>query len=76
MSSYDINIYPNPASTDLYIEWNTKEVNSISIIDLLGRVLYKIKVDHNSEKVDISELPSGVYMVVINESWKELFVVK
>ncbi|GAB5526083.1 MAG: hypothetical protein Roseis2KO_39550 [Roseivirga sp.] len=52
-------IYPNPASTELYIKGLT-EGEEVQIVDLGGRVILTTTY---KEHLDISQLKSGVYVV-------------
>jgi len=55
-----INIYPNPASSILYIE--TSEIVSVSILSMEGRVLiYK----QEANNIDISSLSNGIYIIQV-----------
>ena len=60
-----LSIYPNPAKEVLNVEFNGVETAEIYIYDLQG---IKIKEVHglnsqSSNAVDISEIPSGIYLV-------------
>jgi PKD repeat protein len=60
-------IYPNPASSILYIENNAKDViNNISIFDISGREIYQetIKKEENIQ-IDVSSYKQGVYFIKI-----------
>lgn len=57
----DFSIYPNPASTELYFSCSENQrVKTISILGLNGKEL--IHLNQKYLKIDISELPSGVYL--------------
>ncbi len=58
-----VDIYPNPTSGMIYLE-TTQEVTGVRILSVLGEEL--ISVGGQQEKVDLSELPDGVYLVEIN----------
>jgi photosystem II stability/assembly factor-like uncharacterized protein len=67
MQQQQMNIYPNPASDILNINWdeNTR-VQFISIIDMFGKRLKMLKSFSNEMlSVDISDLMSGQYIVEI-----------
>lgn len=59
----DIYFYPQPAHDKIYLN-NLKEVESIQIYNLQGKscIYFKSIV---CNKIDISELPSGVYIAII-----------
>lgn len=56
-------IYPNPTSGKLTVEFNDKEIEFVSIINLLGEELMSRKLKHHSKKIelDISSYAEGVY---------------
>lgn len=57
-----VNIYPNPASQELsIISKDFFEIEKIDIINQLGQKVKEIKCYRN--KIDISQLPSGLYLV-------------
>jgi len=74
-----INIYPNPASTAFRLSCTIPEIIVIEFIvniyDLKGKFISNNKVAQN-ENVDISELPSGVYMVSISNHQKSFSITK
>lgn len=65
--SPDYNIYPIPTKRNLFIETDSQESLSanVKIIDLFGNT----KIEHNTNQattnLDISSLPTGVYIVKI-----------
>jgi len=58
----EIKIYPNPVSNVLNIE-SSKLVHKISIFDLTGKELYIKSINNTTERFDLSELPSGMYIL-------------
>ena len=65
-----INIYPNPATNEIKISNLSPEENQISIYNLLGeRVANFLKVG-NSININISDLPSGIYMLTVSNNKK------
>ena len=57
-------VYPNPANTHFYVK-SEENIKKILIIDNIGRMLKTFSGFENSNKFDISNLPSAVYKVVI-----------
>jgi hypothetical protein len=58
----DINVYPNPATDNIYIE-NIENVNSIDIITLTGQIIDSYDVTDNNIQMDVSGYSNGVYFV-------------
>ena len=54
-------IYPNPAK-DVVNVISDKEIKNIEIIDLTGRIIVK----HKGNTIDVSQLPKGLYNLIIN----------
>jgi Secretion system C-terminal sorting domain len=68
-----LNLYPNPATTDIQIRMNAKAypVKTMLIItDVNGKIVYTQETQRNQAdillKVNISGLRNGVYFVKIN----------
>ena len=62
-SVLDVNIFPNPTANYLFIEGNVNPV-SITIYNLLGA---KVIATSNTDKIDVSELSNGVYIIKISD---------
>jgi Secretion system C-terminal sorting domain/Right handed beta helix region len=54
-------IYPNP-STDFIIV-NTTDNSRVELLNTYGQLLNRITTTSNLQKIDISELPDGIYLV-------------
>ena len=63
----EIKIYPNPAKDHFFLEQDVDNINigkSLIIANTLGKELKKVQLkDHYKEKIDISELPVGFYLL-------------
>ncbi|TYA55727.1 T9SS type A sorting domain-containing protein [Formosa maritima] len=57
-------IYPNPTKNLLNVKINNSNVGQLTIYSLTGTKILDIK---NSSKIDISSLPSGTYLVRIQD---------
>jgi hypothetical protein len=65
------NIYPNPFINELIIKsinLKTNQENSIKIYSLIGETLYTKISNQNSEKLDLSFLKPGSYILDINHN--------
>jgi len=56
-------IYPNPSNGVFNIESNSTENQTIKIINLLGDIVYTTIKTSEILKVDLSNLPRGVYLI-------------
>lgn len=61
-----VNIYPNPANTEVHIEDATRH-STIGIYDMLGRLLYEWKGRSVAWAIP-SAIPSGIYHVIVRSS--------
>ncbi|MBK9456407.1 MAG: T9SS type A sorting domain-containing protein [Bacteroidetes bacterium] len=60
-----VNIYPNPATTNITIEIDNNETNSVILFDALGQVIDIISTNKNNTIFDVENLPAGIYIVKI-----------
>ncbi|HOY38575.1 MAG: T9SS type A sorting domain-containing protein [Bacteroidales bacterium] len=73
-------LYPNPATDfiNFDIAPDSNGIKSLQICDVTGRVLCQCKANVGSNHLDVSSLPSGVYLLIVNdnESLKQFRFVK
>jgi len=62
--SYQLNVYPNPASVDLNIVSN-QIISEIQILNNLGQVVFESNPEAKSTVVDVSMHPKGIYLVAV-----------
>ncbi len=69
-SNNDIIVYPNPASNEITIRYDSKlKAESILVYSADGRLMKTTKDTGLSSKIDVKNMPSGIYIVrVLNES--------
>jgi len=65
-----IKVYPNPAENYLWIDCPFLQHGSVTITDVMGRVVLKSNLDQNN-KIDIGILVDGIYFVRLDVSEKE-----
>ena len=61
------NIYPNPATSVVYIESVMNETAQVSIIDLTGRCVKEIETSDNVSAISIDDINKGVYFITIQQ---------
>ena len=64
----NINVYPNPTADYLSIFGNF-EIKKLSIVDFLGREFSKeitVINEDNDIKLDVRNIPNGIYFLIIN----------
>jgi len=73
-SARDVRLYPNPASTDLFVEADFIRYADIafSISDVFGRIWIAGKVSGPDKYIDISILPAGYYSIQLTAGQSQL----
>ena len=69
-----IDIFPNPATTQLTIQSTNQPIIQLSITNLLGQTIYTQQPNITKTQVDISALQPGIYFVKINGTDVRKFV--
>ena len=64
-------IYPNPAKDEVFIQFEGKFANSVSIYDMLGKEIIELVPNSDVNRLDISNLQIGVYFVKVTFDGKE-----
>ena len=60
----ETSIYPNPATSQIHIQFGEPVYESIDIVDVHGRKLLTINTEGSTEiEPDVSQLPEGIYFV-------------
>ncbi|MBI3518290.1 MAG: T9SS type A sorting domain-containing protein [Bacteroidetes bacterium] len=66
------NVYPNPATKELFVDLLSNESSNINITiyDMLGKIVYTKENDSNSLKhvIDISEFNRGIYYIKVTDN--------
>jgi hypothetical protein len=71
-----ISIYPSPASDFLYIESEKIYPIEYKVIEMSGRVYKRISDNMDNTKINISDIPSGIYLLQINGAGGEVIIKK
>lgn len=65
LHSKEIRIFPNPASEFIQVNANSEFVEEVIIHDINGKRLRVFNPQSNYEKIDISEMNSGTYLLTV-----------
>lgn len=69
-----VKIYPIPAKNDVTVELNkSQNITAISIYKLDGVLINNIQSNNPKVKLEISDLPQGVYVLQIEDEFGEIF---
>jgi hypothetical protein len=60
-----VSLYPNPAQNILNIQNTANNLSKLQIYDLNGRLLQNHAMQTNEVSLDVSQLNSGIYLVVL-----------
>ena len=77
MNTSEFAIYPNPAKSFVNLEFEALEENTLlQILDLNGRRVRTLDLKAGIEtlRIDVSDLPKGVYTVMLGNVMKKLIV--
>ncbi|MGZ3863891.1 MAG: YCF48-related protein [Bacteroidia bacterium] len=64
-------VYPNPAKSSVTLKAQ-KELGMITIINSLGQAVYKENVRANQQLIDVANLPSGIYIIGVQNKFIRL----
>jgi hypothetical protein len=59
----DIQIYPNPFTSELTIQTSGNREYSVELITITGNTIYQSKTEGNFHRINLRELSSGIYFV-------------
>ncbi len=72
----DINIFPNPATSAIFIKsTNQNPIGNISLYNQIGQQIKHLKLSGDIfgiSQIDISDLPKGIYLLIIKSGIKEV----
>ncbi len=71
-----LDVYPNPSNGLITIELTDKIIHQIKIIDLAANTLQKTDTNNKQVKLDISNFPSGLYMLQVEAQDGISYIVK
>lgn len=71
-----INVYPNPVVDELSIDLDASTTNRISIYNTNGKAVRTIDAINSTTRINVSDLPAGIYLIKISTSTKEIITKK
>ncbi len=65
-------VYPNPISNIINIDFKSfkAEATEIEVIDYLGKTIHSGAIQKGRNTVDLSKLPSGLYIIKVSDDYK------
>ncbi|MEZ4887335.1 MAG: T9SS type A sorting domain-containing protein [Chitinophagales bacterium] len=75
-NAFDFRVFPNPSSGNFQIQLSDKSHTpiNVSIFDSTGKKHFNTKLIHLNEKLNLSSLPKGIYLLQLSDG--EQFVVE
>ncbi len=68
----NINVFPNPAGDFVFLN-SEESITSVKVCNYAGQVIIKKTINNNSHKLNISQLKSGIYFLIIETGNKSIF---
>ncbi len=70
-------VYPNPFSSEVHVFFdNSTKGYTLNILSLSGKTMYIRQISGNEETIDLSHLPSGVYILRIMKQKTIVYISK
>lgn len=73
-SKNSFNVYPNPASNDVTIEFEKIEQQSIYIFNIIGNMIYSETINDKNIKINVSNWSKGIYLVKTKDKVEKLII--
>jgi hypothetical protein len=71
IENYDLTLYGNGNSLNVFIKSNKREKGVISLIDLNGKLLYRKGIETNIKQTFTTDFTYGLYIAVLNINGKK-----
>ena len=62
-NSVSAKVYPNPTQDEVMVE--SEGLSHVRIVNAYGQTVYNAKVEGNQVRIDLSQMPKGIYMMHI-----------
>lgn len=67
-----VRLYPNPASSEIYLEKENDRDGELTVMDITGQVIYTALVKGSKAKISVMSWPAGIYTVLLREESGEI----
>jgi len=69
MEILNLDIFPNPATNEIFVNGNLDKINKIIITDNVGRIILTTEVKSSTtQRIDVSTLSKGIYFLSIDNN--------
>ena len=66
-----VRVYPNPTNAMISLEFETEGVYIVTLTDLTGKILLRQTVNDRIIRIDISNYPPGLYLLITDDSKRQ-----
>ena len=67
LNDIQFTVYPNPATSMLYVEMENDKDTQVSILDVTGRCVKSAELTGNVSSINIEDVENGVYFIMIQQ---------
>ncbi|MGB6035659.1 MAG: lamin tail domain-containing protein [Cryomorphaceae bacterium] len=67
-------VFPNPTSGSVILESEEFQPGGVQVFSAVGSLVYQTSVFRNQERIDLSNLPSGLYLINFNNKITKLVI--
>ncbi|CAN5542167.1 hypothetical protein BH11BAC1_BH11BAC1_10200 [soil metagenome] len=71
-----LNLYPNPAGTELNLEFSKSAYRQIQISNTMGEIIFQTSMNDNHLIMDTKDFQTGIYFISIRQGTKYVVVKK
>lgn len=76
LSEPSLEVFPNPFTDQITIQSQLKDLYDIEVFNMSGQLIYSVKTDKNSYKLDLGTLGKGVYLIKTPQNNQSTKVIK
>lgn len=67
LNDIQFTVYPNPATSMIYVEMENDKDTQVSILDVTGRCVKSVQLTENVSSINIEDVENGVYFIMIQQ---------
>ena len=61
-------LYPNPASDEVFLNWNRPQTGGLNVYDITGKLIYRKRISGEAmNSFNTANWPEGMYFVVFSD---------
>lgn len=72
----DAFVYPNPTADAFFVSNRLQRYDALQLYDMSGRLVKSESINNTLHRIDITELPYGIYLVKLSKAGEHSVVVK